>query len=370
MTVQQKPPIEKLTPEQEAQLPLYAKKWEDIGKCTLPANRPEAEAGMRLTYKQENLPDIKLFVWFKSPVSMVIGFLGSDAIEKGVSLTQLKNVCLPSLKEATDAQKADAFDGMLAFYGHLEATGQLPATKLSDGDALTIFQKCRSDFPWEFGYGQHDANWLAFYEFFREVVGLKEETQSLEGLWDVAKNAGWFLPYMNDAGTEGRVFFCERQTKLELDERGRPHCTDGPFYKAQDGTEAYFIAGIEIPNKDWVNNPSTLTVKDIEDTSNVELRRVLIDMYESERAGRTKGAYIIDSGAKVVHEDKLGTLYRKKQEGDEDMVTVKVKNSTPEPDGSIKDYFLRVPPTIETASQAVAWTFGLTAEEYLPLVET
>lgn len=49
---------------------------------------------------------------------------------------------------------------------------------------------------------------------------------------------------------------------------------------------------------------------------------------------------------------------------------VKVVNSTPEPDGSYKDYFLRVPPTITTAHEAVAWTFGKTAETYAPAIET
>jgi len=43
---------------------------------------------------------------------------------------------------------------------------------------------------------------------------------------------------------------------------------------------------------------------------------------------------------------------------------------TSEPDGSHKCYFLRVPPTMRTAREAVAWTYGLTAEAYLPLMRT
>ena len=41
-----------------------------------------------------------------------------------------------------------------------------------------------------------------------------------------------------------------------------------------------------------------------------------------------------------------------------------------EPDGSFKDYFIRVPPTIRTAHAAVAWSFGMTAEQYHPLKES
>jgi len=49
---------------------------------------------------------------------------------------------------------------------------------------------------------------------------------------------------------------------------------------------------------------------------------------------------------------------------------VKVINQTPEPDGTRKVYFLRVPPTIITAKEAVAWTFDQPGEEYNPLEET
>lgn len=39
--------------------------------------------------------------------------------------------------------------------------------------------------------------------------------------------------------------------------------------------------------------------------------------------------------------------------------------------GSFKDYFLRVPPQIKTASEAVAWTFGFDkVQEYAPSIET
>lgn len=49
---------------------------------------------------------------------------------------------------------------------------------------------------------------------------------------------------------------------------------------------------------------------------------------------------------------------------------VKVKNSTPELDGTYKDYFLRVLPDITKAIDAVAWTFGINAEKYKPIKET
>jgi YHS domain-containing protein len=49
---------------------------------------------------------------------------------------------------------------------------------------------------------------------------------------------------------------------------------------------------------------------------------------------------------------------------------LKVINSTPEPDGSYKEYYLTVPPDMTSAKQAVAWTFRMTPEEYSPSQET
>ena len=40
-----------------------------------------------------------------------------------------------------------------------------------------------------------------------------------------------------------------------------------------------------------------------------------------------------------------------------------------EKDGTRKRYFLAVPPTMKTARKAVAWTFGMSADEYKPEVE-
>ena len=55
---------------------------------------------------------------------------------------------------------------------------------------------------------------------------------------------------------------------------------------------------------------------------------------------------------------------------DEPIVMVEVINATPEPDGTPKHYWLRVPPEITTAQEAVAWTFDIPAEDSVPTVET
>jgi hypothetical protein len=74
----------------------------------------------------------------------------------------------------------------------------------------------------------------------------------------------------------------------------------------------------------------------------------------------------------IIHKDKQKNqiLFQIKGIFDEPVSYVKVVNSTQEPDGTYKDYYLCVPPTAKTCQQAVAWTFRLEEQEYQPEQET
>ena len=68
--------------------------------------------------------------------------------------------------------------------------------------------------------------------------------------------------------------------------------------------------------------------------------------------------------------DRCGALYWLDQRFDEPIVAVRVINHTPHADGSFEEFWLRVPPSMQTAREAVAWTFGLSPEEYDPVLES
>jgi hypothetical protein len=72
-----------------------------------------------------------------------------------------------------------------------------------------------------------------------------------------------------------------------------------------------------------------------------------------------------------VHTDDTGTLWRcVMPTGEPLLVVVEVVNATPEPGRSHKTYWLRVPPQVRTARQAVAWTFDVDEGDYHPAVQT
>jgi hypothetical protein len=92
---------------------------------------------------------------------------------------------------------------------------------------------------------------------------------------------------------------------------------------------------VRVPEK-VILAPQSLTPNEIEKEANTEVRRVMIEQFGQER-------FLAESGAQEIHRDDYGVLFRKELASDEPLVMIKVVNSTPEPNGEFKDYFLRVP---------------------------
>ena len=144
-------------------------------------------------------------------------------------------------------------------------------------------------------------------------------------------------------------------------ERPRLHGLDGPAVRFRDGWSVYAVRGVRVPEK-IVEHPELVTVADIDGERNAEVRRVMLERFGVER-------YVTGNLAPI-HEDECGRLYRRELDGDEPLCVVRVVNSMPEPDGTNRIYFLRVPPTVQTAREAVAWTFDVPAESYRPEAQT
>jgi hypothetical protein len=213
-------------------------------------------------------------------------------------------------------------------------------------------------------YGSHDASWLAFYRYFYEVLGLTDQTGSLSGLWELAQSAGWALPHQNIC------WVSERHHILSRDDRGRLHCETGPACGYPDGWAIYAVHGVRVPRY-VIEEPAQIDVAHIGAETNAEIRRVMIERYRHGENVSGSAAYVRDSGAKRLdHDERFGTLWRRDLPNDEPIVMIEVINSTPEPDGRFKRYWLRVPPDTKTAHEAVAWTFGVPAKDYAPAVET
>ena len=310
--------INRLTPAQEARLPEYRDKWLKIGLSTEPLDFEAAKKAVVKIYAAAGLQPPTVYYRMSSPLGCV------------VLATQLKSAQVGAqVRDQVWAQVSAQVGAQVGVQVGVQVGAQAS--------------------------GSHDAAWLSFYDFCLREFNL-EYVRPLEGLIELAMHCGWWAPYKN------AVILQDRHSILRRDSQHRLHCEDGLACGYPDGWGVYAWHGVRVPEQ-VIMRPETITVEQIRSESNVEMRRVMIERYSLDR-------YIDDSGAKIIHSSGDRILYKAELPNDEPIVTVRVLNSTPEPDGSIKSYFIRVPPGITDADAAVAWTFGMDKATYCPQVET
>jgi len=185
---------------------------------------------------------------------------------------------------------------------------------------------------------------------------------------------GWWKAFTD------RIILIPRPTIL-LRNEGRQtrelvlHSLRGPAVHFQNDpiSDQYWVRGTRVP-KFIVTNPELITRNHIREAGDHNIRQAMIDQY-----GLLK--YSLERGFKPIdQDDRFGaTLYarggiRSHSYSGAPLTrrecVVELINSTPEPDGRHLHVARRVPQNMQTAHEAVAWTFGLTTETYNPTVQT
>ena len=162
--------------------------------------------------------------------------------------------------------------------------------------------------------------------------------------------AGCWLLYW----TEDTLYWVAKPTLHKTNNR-QLHRGDGPAFVC-DIDDMYFWQGIMV-SEDIIMRPETITTDSIEAEPNQEIRRVMIERYGYDRYMQS---------ANIVHQDRTGRL-RKKKVGNDTIAVIEVVNGTAEIDGTFRRYVLSVPPEMQTACEAVAWTYGMTEKQYANL---
>lgn len=161
--------------------------------------------------------------------------------------------------------------------------------------------------------------------------------------------------------TEDTIFWTAKPTvHMEKTADGRRFHNESYAALESDIENLYFWHGVLVPAF-VVTKPEWITADMALKEENAEVRRVMIERMGMER-------FISESGAELIHRHERGELFSIDLPGDPERVLRSVRVKDP---STGREYFLRVPPTIKRADDAVAWTFGFDlAKNYRPVAES
>jgi len=163
--------------------------------------------------------------------------------------------------------------------------------------------------------------------------------KNLISLWQqMNKACHWWFPYKH------ALLLSDRPSDLHLDDRGRLHNPKGPAIRYRDGWKLYAWKGILI-SKNVIEDP--LTVSDILDEDNAEVRRVMVDIFGIDR-------FVVESKSKTL--DKQGEYELLEVPYLDDgghMMALKMRCPT-----TLAVYVHTVHPECTNIEQALAWKRG------------
>jgi hypothetical protein len=367
----------------------YLDRWAKVRMSCEPADRVAAEDGIRQAYAAAGLAPPDHIVWCGGPMEIARRLAAAvsagdlvganvkadvfDRVRERVgTLAEIfwKEVVLTALEvshnatirtavsehsrcnEVSGAVNRAVLKAVDAYLSRFSVRARHAALRLRGLPRLLP----RASFE-EVAIGPDPLASLGVYEYLHDVLPWRDLTHPMQGIWKIARNAGWVVPH------ERVCWVSERPKLLRTDASARLHCPDRPALQYPDGWSFYAWKGVEVPA--WViEHPERITPDTISDQIDPVLRNCMIEIMTPER-------FVRSGGATRVSEDDSGVLWRTRWSHRGVTIgawaVVEVVNGTAESDGSRRRYFLRVPSRLSTAREAVAWTYGLSRERYAEL---
>jgi hypothetical protein len=362
--------LPRLTDAQQGQLKSYGERWAALRLAGSSVDSHSAEEGVREVYRAAGLSPPGAIEWGGGPLEIaqswarardiagnpVRGILidsprrkAEGAVDRAIGLG-----VRTALAQETGLARVPAFCASIDEAVYRDCERVRPRLRMRLAELLSIPRRVKLSFA-SCSFSINSTASLGALEYFHDVCGLRRQAGALAGLWQLARHAAWILPHQNIC------WLAQRPEVVRHDANGRLHAGDGPAVRYHDGWEAFAWKGVLVP--EWIiERPELISVRAIAGATDPQIRRCMIDVFTPKR-------FIAEGGAYRVAHDETGTLWRQRWRW-EAWAAVEVCNGTPEPDGTYRHYFLQVPPTMRTAREAVAWTYGLSEQRYRPSMRT
>jgi hypothetical protein len=258
--------IKELTPQQELDVAIYVRKYTDIGTNTDETDRTvTTEIDQFYKWMGKEAP---YYIWVDNPYEA--------------------RVVLTAMSSGKDFPNLD-----------FEIDGKQLISRRVIEDVAKKLEKIEN---FDYIMGNLNTYWISYLNYGRESLGIQYDYGKFDptilDVWtSLIKKTGYFY------AMDKYCVVCNRPQVLHFDENRELHCQDGPAVKFRRGDECtiYAIHGVNVP-ENIILNPSAITVEDVNNQENAEIRRIMIDQMGTER-------YLLETGAVVIHKDTTFTDY-------------------------------------------------------------
>ena len=349
--------IKKLTTDQKSRFAEWTKKWVDIGLSTDPADFDAATEAALKSYRLANLNKPMVILRMGSPYSASIG----GAMAWMILRVLFKDQVWDQVGAQVRAQVVEQVGAQVRAQVVAQVRAQV-VDQVWDQVGAQVWDQVRAQ-AWDqakegvnnYGYdalwGTGFASWVSF---FRDVCGWEDPLlEKFSVLETLVKSCGWTWWHQNV------LAISDRPRVISRDNENRLHCETGPSIAYPDGWSLFHWHGVSVP-AGWIMDKQSLSAKTALTWENIEQRRAACEI-----VGWAKIMHELD--ARVIDEDgdpEVGILLEAEipDSGRERFLKVLC--------GTGREFVLPVPPEMQTALEANAWTYGLDKFEYKPEVRT
>ena len=260
-------------------------------------------------------------------------------VTRDVTYDATNDATSAATRAATDDATSAATDD--ATY---DATRDATRAATSDvTDIYTIFANGNNDIAsffksnakrWSNVYqgGNMWASYICYLTSFRDLGYLNLKEYEVLKHYEDAAEGGFRVMH------EEFCLVCDTPEILKKDENNQAHCDDGPSHRWRDGWSLYHIHGVRVTAQ-IVMRPETLTVEQINNEENAEVKRIMIDRFGAQK-------YLTAINAKPIHADVWHGLMRGLYQVDDLKYLFGSDNSTG------RTYVMAVDPDSQTCKQA------------------
>ncbi|MGV0105057.1 DUF6745 domain-containing protein [Nostoc sp. DSM 114160] len=346
--------IEKLTPEQEALIPVYREKWRAIALSTERIDKEKAAEIVKAAYIAIDYEQPEI-LFHDSPYAACNWMLKLSPQFVDSYLNEpksLDSLFSPHIFQELSRKLHEQLGKKLLykqFYKYFSGMADTLVNHEIFNDLIEKFctqvNEQLEDHSWLIEVYLHNSfrlenhgNWMDGYDFCISVLNIDHPQQEWKVFQSLIQECGWLFAY------DDICIICDRPLHLRFDNQNRLHAEGEPAIEFIDGYSLYSYHGVTLPEKYGKIHPQQWQSQWILTEENAELRRVLIQGIGYARICEELQAIELDNWQEY-------TLL--KIDNNVDIEPIYLLKMTCPSTSFI--HALRVPPNMNSAREAISW---------------